>query len=72
MSDIKLIMMVGGFSASPHLMKRVRDSFIQYQVEEVISPPNPGSAVCQGDLLCKDATSENCLFITISIPKEKV
>jgi phosphoribosylformylglycinamidine (FGAM) synthase-like amidotransferase family enzyme len=48
MSDMKLMMMAGGFSASPYLMKRVRDTFIQYQVEDVISPPNPGSAVCQG------------------------
>ncbi|CAK9196229.1 unnamed protein product [Sphagnum troendelagicum] len=46
-SDIKLMMVVGGFSASPYLMKRVRDTFI-HQVEEVISPPDPGSAVCQG------------------------
>jgi molecular chaperone DnaK (HSP70) len=55
MSDIKLMMMAGGFSASPYLMKRVRDTFIQYKVEEVISPPNPGSAVCQGAaaLICQ-------------------
>jgi hypothetical protein len=46
-SDMKLMMVVGGFSASPYLMKRVRDTFI-HQVEEVISPPGPGSAVCQG------------------------
>jgi hypothetical protein len=46
-SDIRLIMVVGGFSASPYLMKRIRAAFA-HLVEEVINPPDPGSAVCQG------------------------
>ncbi|CAK9860360.1 unnamed protein product [Sphagnum jensenii] len=47
MDDIKLMMVVGGFAASPYLMKRINDTFI-HQVKEVISPPDSGSAVCKG------------------------
>ncbi|CAM6013589.1 unnamed protein product [Sphagnum balticum] len=45
--DIKLMMVVGGFAASPYLMKRINEIFI-HQVEEVINPPDSGTAVCLG------------------------
>jgi activator of 2-hydroxyglutaryl-CoA dehydratase len=45
--EIELMMVVGGFVASLYLMKRINDTFI-HQVEEVISPPDSGIAVCQG------------------------
>ncbi|CAK9196211.1 unnamed protein product [Sphagnum troendelagicum] len=64
MSDIKLMMMAGGFSASPYLMKRVRDTFIQYKVEEVISPPNPGSATVTAISLSLFSSSQNPRYST--------
>jgi hypothetical protein len=44
---IKAIMVVGGFSNSPYLMKRIKERF-EGQVAKVFRPSNPGSAVCQG------------------------
>jgi hypothetical protein len=41
------MLVVGGFAGSPYLMTRIKDSFAG-EVERIISPPNPGSAVCQG------------------------
>ena len=41
------MMAVGGFSGSPYLMKRLREEFAGI-VGEIVSPPDPGSAVCQG------------------------
>lgn len=46
-TDIKVIMAVGGFSGSPYMMARIKETFAS-RVAEIISPPNPGSAVCQG------------------------
>ncbi len=45
--DIKLVLVVGGFAGSPYLMTRIKNSFAA-EVQRIISPPNPGSAVCQG------------------------
>jgi hypothetical protein len=45
--DIKVMVVVGGFAGSPYLMTRIKNSFAA-EVERIISPPNPGSAVCQG------------------------
>ena len=45
--DIKVIMAVGGFSGSGYMMLRIKETF-ESRVSEIISPPHPGSAVCQG------------------------
>jgi len=45
--DIKVMLVVGGFAGSPYLMKRIKERFA-CAVEKIISPPNPGNAVCQG------------------------
>ncbi|CAM6123015.1 unnamed protein product [Calypogeia fissa] len=45
--DLEAIMVVGGFSNSPYLMKRIRDTF-SMTVKQIVSPTDPGSAVCQG------------------------
>jgi hypothetical protein len=45
--DIKVMLVVGGFAGSPYLMTRIKNSF-SGEVQRIISPPNPGSAVCQG------------------------
>lgn len=44
---VKVLVIVGGFAASPYLMSRITDRFAG-RVPQIISPPNPGSAVCQG------------------------
>lgn len=41
------MVVVGGFAASPYLMERIKHRFSRL-VPQIISPPNPGSAVCQG------------------------
>ncbi|KAJ7539870.1 hypothetical protein O6H91_11G112700 [Diphasiastrum complanatum] len=46
-SDLKALMLVGGFSSSPYLMRRIQEKFGE-RVGEIIRPPNPGSAVCSG------------------------
>ncbi|KAG0580943.1 hypothetical protein KC19_4G212100 [Ceratodon purpureus] len=45
--DLSVIMVVGGFSVSPYLMKRIQDAFGS-RVPSIKRPPNPGSAVCHG------------------------
>ena len=45
---VRVIMVVGGFASSPYLMKRLRERFTVPGITEVVSPPDPGSAVCQG------------------------
>jgi hypothetical protein len=45
--EVKAMMVVGGFSGSPYLMKRLREEFAGI-VGEIVSPPDPGSAVCKG------------------------
>lgn len=47
--DLNAIMVVGGFSGSPYLMKRIRDTFGSRVA--VYRPPNPGSAVCRGAVM---------------------
>ncbi|KAJ7191515.1 hypothetical protein O6H91_Y179200 [Diphasiastrum complanatum] len=44
---LEVIMVVGGFSASPYMMKRIREKFGR-RVRAIIRPPNPGSAICCG------------------------
>lgn len=38
---------VGGFAGSPYLMQRIRARFAG-DVTHIVSPQNPGSAICQG------------------------
>ncbi|KAL3677450.1 hypothetical protein R1sor_027398 [Riccia sorocarpa] len=45
--DVEAIMVVGGFSSSPYLMKRIRDEFSPV-VKHILNPPDPGSAVSRG------------------------
>jgi hypothetical protein len=44
---VKVLAVVGGFAASAYLMQRMKEAF-RGRVPQIISPPNPGSAVCQG------------------------
>ncbi|KAH7306178.1 hypothetical protein KP509_22G000600 [Ceratopteris richardii] len=45
--DVKILMVVGGFSASPYLRKRIRQTF-GGRVAEIITPMDPGRAICRG------------------------
>lgn len=47
---VKALVVVGGFAGSPYLMDRIKGRFAGI-VEHIISPPNPGSAVCQGAVM---------------------
>ncbi|XP_024390872.1 uncharacterized protein [Physcomitrium patens] len=49
-SNVKVIFVVGGFAGSPYLMSKIKERFLG-QVEKIISPVNPGSAVCQGAVM---------------------
>ncbi|KAH9538504.1 hypothetical protein CY35_15G009300 [Sphagnum magellanicum] len=42
-----VMLVVGGFASSPYLMTKIKERF-RDQVRQIISPPNPGSAICQG------------------------
>ena len=44
---VRVLMVVGGFAASPYLMKRIREKF-KGMVDEIIVPEDPGSAICHG------------------------
>ncbi|KAG0618894.1 hypothetical protein M758_4G099400 [Ceratodon purpureus] len=46
-SSVKVLAVVGGFAGSPYLMDCIKQRFSS-RVPQIISPPNPGSAVCQG------------------------
>lgn len=46
-SSVKVLVVVGGFAGSPYLMSKIKRKFAGI-VPQIISPPNPGSAVCQG------------------------
>lgn len=48
--SVKVLVVVGGFAGSPYLMERIRSRFAEL-VPQIISPPNPGSAVCQGAVM---------------------
>lgn len=45
--SVKVLVVVGGFAGSPYLMDNIKRRFSGI-VPQIISPPNPGSAVCQG------------------------
>ncbi|KAG0610978.1 hypothetical protein M758_7G105700 [Ceratodon purpureus] len=47
---VKTLVVVGGFAGSPYLMDCIRNRFAGI-VPQIISPPNPGSAVCQGAVM---------------------
>jgi hypothetical protein len=49
---VKVIVMVGGFSESPYLRKRIHGRFGR-RVHQIVSPPNPGNAVSQGAVLLR-------------------
>ncbi|KAG0590424.1 hypothetical protein M758_1G094100 [Ceratodon purpureus] len=49
-SNVKVIFVVGGFAGSPYLLSKIKERFIG-AVEKVISPVQPGSAVCQGAVM---------------------
>lgn len=48
--EVRALMVVGGFSASAYLMKRIHEK-LGKQVPNIINPPNPGSAICQGAVI---------------------
>lgn len=45
--SVKVLVVVGGFAGSPYLVDNIKRRFTG-RVPQIISPPNPGSAVCQG------------------------
>ncbi|KAG0611743.1 hypothetical protein M758_7G161900 [Ceratodon purpureus] len=47
---VKALVVVGGFAGSPYLMDYIRKRFAG-KVPQILSPPNPGSAVCQGAVM---------------------
>ena len=49
-SNVKVIFVVGGFAGSPYLLTKIKERFLG-TVEKVISPVQPGSAVCQGAVM---------------------
>ncbi|CAM6113809.1 unnamed protein product [Calypogeia fissa] len=47
--DLKAMMVVGGFSASPYLIKRIKEAYSQRLAPgAIIFPKEPGSAICCG------------------------
>ncbi|KAG0593064.1 hypothetical protein KC19_1G303000 [Ceratodon purpureus] len=46
-SKVRFLVLVGGFTESPYLLHRIKQTF-GAMVESIICPPNPGSAICQG------------------------
>ncbi|GAQ90012.1 Molecular chaperones HSP70/HSC70 [Klebsormidium nitens] len=44
------LFLVGGFSQSPYLIKRVTETFA-HRVANIVTPPEPGTAICQGAVL---------------------
>jgi hypothetical protein len=61
---VKVIMAVGGFAASPYLMKRLRDEFTIPGHREVVSPPDPGSAVCQGAVILGNRLGRSTVIVS--------
>lgn len=45
--SVKVLVVVGGFAGSRYLVDNIKRRFTG-RVAQIISPPNPGSAVCQG------------------------
>lgn len=44
---LRAMMIVGGFSGSPYLVKRIREEFSS-RVETIVVPDEPGAAICCG------------------------
>ncbi|KAL2633476.1 hypothetical protein R1flu_004955 [Riccia fluitans] len=44
---VETILVVGGFSNSPYLMRKIRERF-STETCRILNPPDPGGAVCQG------------------------
>lgn len=59
-NSIKVLMAVGGFSASPYLRRRLKGAF-GLQVEDLIFPPDPGSAICQGAVIMGAAPAHSII-----------
>ena len=47
---VKVLVVMGGFAGSPYLMDRIKKRFAGI-VPHIFSPPNPGTAVCQGAVM---------------------
>ncbi|KAG0604378.1 hypothetical protein M758_10G167700 [Ceratodon purpureus] len=47
---VKVLVVVGGFAGSPYLMDCIRKRFAG-MVPQILTPPDPGSAVCQGAVM---------------------
>ncbi|KAL2621385.1 hypothetical protein R1flu_001590 [Riccia fluitans] len=47
--NLDAILVVGGFSSSPYLMKRIQEKFSS-KVGRILNPVDPGSAVCSGSV----------------------
>lgn len=46
-APVKVLLVVGGFSSSLYLLRRIREAF-KDRVPHIFSPENPGSTICQG------------------------
>lgn len=44
---VKVLVVLGGFTESPYLLSRVKQTFAS-RVGSIVCPPNPGSGICQG------------------------
>ncbi|KAG0603397.1 hypothetical protein M758_10G090700 [Ceratodon purpureus] len=44
---VKVLVLVGGFTESPYLLRKIKQS-CGAMAQNIICPPNPGSAICQG------------------------
>lgn len=47
---VRVLVVTGGFSASPYLRQRIRQKF-ESEVEEIVMPADPSRAVCHGAVL---------------------
>lgn len=47
---VRVLMVTGGFSASPYLRQRIREKF-ESEVEDIVMPADPSRAVCHGAVL---------------------
>ncbi|KAJ3083038.1 hypothetical protein HK102_001317 [Quaeritorhiza haematococci] len=66
---IDRLFLVGGFSASPYLRRRIRERFRNH-FREIVSPPDAGSAVVQGAVhygVCPSLISARCSRYTYGI-----
>ena len=66
---VRVLMVVGGFAASPYLRKSIREKF-RGMVDEIIVPEDPGSAICDGAVrlhVAKDAVQSRIAKKTYGI-----